>query len=381
MKNTVRIINLEGELGEKFGKVWNLNVSSPAEAIRAIDVQRKGFRKHFLDTHNAGMGYDIIIGDQGIKQVEEIGFPAPIRDDFTFIPIPAGSKQQQSGGFYFVAGLLLFAASGGFSALGSMGAVGAEAGFAAQFGAANMGLFGGGGSYFFAMAGAALMAGGVSMMLAPSITEDDTNEEQSYLFDGPVNTAKQGVPVPLLYGRMIVGGATVSASVSSDVQEGRGVKVPRTTVRSGTQPATNPVTGEPSPKPEPGNPSCFIKGTMVKMADDTEKEISLIKLNDYTKGGRVEAIMQGLPQIIYDYKGVKVSGTHWVNEEGQFIEVENSKYGILTDQIERVYTLITSEHRIFINDIEFADYLQVSDKEWAPYYELVKDKLNKEIRV
>ena len=381
MKNTVRRINLEGELGEKFGKVWNLNVSSPAEAIRAIDVQRKGFRKHFLDTHNAGMGYDIIIGDQGIKQAEEIGFPAPIRDDFTFIPIPAGSKQQQSGGFYFVAGLLLFAASGGFSALGSMGAVGAEAGFAAQFGAANMGLFGGGGSYFFAMAGAALMAGGVSMMLAPSITEDDTNEEQSYLFDGPVNTAKQGVPVPVLYGRMIVGGATVSASVSSDVQEGRGVKVPRTTVRSGTQPATNPVTGEPSPKPEPGNPSCFIKGTMVKMADDTEKEISLIKLNDYTKGGRVEAIMQGLPQIIYDYKGVKVSGTHWVNEEGQFIEVENSKYGILTDQIERVYTLITSEHRIFINDIEFADYLQVSDKEWAPYYELVKDKLNKEIRV
>ncbi len=374
MKNTVRKIRLEGELGEKFGEIWYLNVSTPAEAIRAIDTQRKGFRQHFLDTHNVGVGYDIIIGDQGIKQAEEIGFPAPIRDDFTFIPIPAGSKQERSGGFYFAVGLALFAASGGFSGLATLGGIGFEAGVATAYGGA-------GGSYFFAMAGAALMAGGVSLMLAPSITEDDTNEEQSYLFDGPVNTAKQGVPVPVLYGRMIVGGATVSASVSSDVQEGRGVKVIRTTVRSGTQPATNPVTGEPSPKPEPGNPSCFIKGTMVKMADDTEKEISLIKLNDYTKGGRVEAIMQGLPQIIYDYKGVKVSGTHWVNEEGQFIEVENSKYGILTDQIERVYTLITSEHRIFINDIEFADYLQVSDKEWAPYYELVKDKLNKEIRV
>ena len=375
MKNTVRKIRLEGELGEKFGEIWYLNVSTPAEAIRAIDTQRKGFRQHFLDTHNVGVGYDIIIGDQGIKQVEEIGFPAPIRDDFTFIPIPAGSKQERSGGFYFAVGLVLFAASGGFSGLANLGATGGfEAGVAAAYGGA-------GGSYFFAMAGAALMAGGVSMMLAPSITEDDTNEEQSYLFDGPVNTAKQGVPVPVLYGRMIVGGATVSASVSSDVQEGRGVKVPRTTVRTGTQPVTNPVTGEPNPPPEPGNPSCFIKGTMVKMADDTEKEISLIKLNDYTKGGRVEAIMQGLPQIIYDYKGVKVSGTHWVNEEGQFIEVENSKYGILTDQIERVYTLITSEHRIFINNIEFADYLQVSDKEWAPYYELVKDKLNKEIRV
>ncbi len=372
MKNTVRRINLEGELGEKFGKVWNLNVSSPAEAIRAIDVQRKGFRKHFLDTHNAGMGYDIIIGDQGIKQAEEIGFPAPIRDDFTFIPIPAGSKQQQSGGFYFVAGLLLFAASGGFSALGSMGA---EATFASQFGAANMGLFGGGGSYFFAMAGAALMAGGVSMMLAPSITEDDTNEEQSYLFDGPVNTAKQGVPVPILYGRMIVGGATVSASVSSDATAGFGINVART-IGGPHDPRKDPV--DPT---NPGTPvvgGCFIKGTLVQMADGTEKEISLIELNDYTRGGRVESLMQFLPSIIYDYKGVKVSSTHWVKEEGQFIKIENSKYGILTDQIAPVYCLVTSEHRIFINDIEFTDYTVIGSWKEAGIEDVVLAIINKE---
>ena len=371
MKNTVRKINLEGELGEKFGKIWHLNVSTPAEAVRAIDTQRKGFRQHFLNTHDAGMGYDVIIGDQGIKQVEEIVYPAPMRDDFTFVPIPTGSKQQKSGGFYFVLGALLFWASGGFSALGGMAGPGGTT-FAAGFAES--------GSYFFAMAGAALMATGVSMMLAPSIKNDPGNEEQSYLFDGPVNTARQGTPVPLLYGRMIVGGATVSASVSSDSTAGFRINVPRTVNATGTQPATNPVTGEPIVIP-PGTPQCFIKGTMVEMADGTEKEISLIKLNDYTKGGRVEATMQGLPQTIYDYKGVKVSGTHWVNEEGQFIEIENSKYGILTDQIEFVYSLITSENRIFINGIEFADYLQVSDEEWAPYYEIVKDKLNKEIRI
>jgi len=214
MSNTVRTIRLEGELGEKFGEIWKLNVNTPVEAVRAIDSQRKGFRKHFLDTHDAGMGYDIIIGDQGIKQAEEIGYPAPMRDDFTFVPIPTGSKQQQSGGFYLVLGALLFWASGGFSALGSMTA---EAGFAAQFGAGStIGIGGAGGSYFFAMAGAALMATGVSMMLSPSIKNDPGNEEQSYLFDGPINTARQGTPVPLLYGRMIVGGATISASVSSD---------------------------------------------------------------------------------------------------------------------------------------------------------------------
>ena len=367
MKNTVRRINLEGELGEKFGKVWNLNVSSPAEAIRAIDVQRKGFRKHFLDTHNAGMGYDIIIGDQGIKQVEEIGFPAPIRDDFTFIPIPAGSKQERSGSFYFIVGAILFAASGGFTGLQNLAAFGGKA---TTFATAMEG-----GSYFFAMAGAALMAGGVSMMLAPSITEDDTNEEQSYLFDGPVNTAKQGVPVPVLYGRMIVGGATVSASVSSDATAGFGINVART-VAGPHDPKKDPV--DPT---NPGTPvvgGCFIKGTLVQMADGTEKEISLIELNDYTRGGRVESLMQFLPSIIYDYKGVKVSSTHWVKEEGQFIKIENSKYGILTDQIAPVYCLVTSEHRIFINDIEFTDYTVIGSWKEAGIEDVVLAIINKE---
>ena len=368
MKNTVRKIRLEGELGEKFGEIWYLNVSTPAEAIRAIDTQRKGFRQHFLDTHNVGVGYDIIIGDQGIKQVEEIGFPAPIRDDFTFIPIPAGSKQERSGGFYFAVGLALFAASGGFSGLANLGGIGFEAGVATAYGGA-------GGSYFFAMAGAALMAGGVSMMLAPSITEDDTNEEQSYLFDGPVNTAKQGVPVPLLYGRMIVGGATVSASVSSDSTAGFGINVART-VAGPHDPKKDPV--DPT---NPGTPvvgGCFIKGTLVQMADGTEKEISLIELNDYTRGGRVESLMQFLPSIIYDYKGVKVSSTHWVKEEGQFIKIENSKYGILTDQIAPVYCLVTSEHRIFINDIEFTDYTVIGSWKEAGIEDVVLAIINKE---
>ena len=367
MKNTVRKIRLEGELGEKFGEIWYLNVSTPAEAIRAIDTQRKGFRQHFLDTHNVGVGYDIIIGDQGIKQVEEIGFPAPIRDDFTFIPIPAGSKQERSGSFYFIVGAILFAASGGFTGLQNLAAFGGKA---TTFATAMEG-----GSYFFAMAGAALMAGGVSMMLAPSITEDDTNEEQSYLFDGPVNTAKQGVPVPVLYGRMIVGGATVSASVSSDSTAGFGINVART-VAGPHDPRKDPV--DPT---NPGTPvvgGCFIKGTLVQMADGTEKEISLIELNDYTRGGRVESLMQFLPSIIYDYKGVKVSSTHWVKEEGQFIKIENSKYGILTDQIAPVYCLVTSEHRIFINDIEFTDYTVIGSWKEAGIEDVVLAIINKE---
>ena len=37
--------------------------------------------------------------------------------------------------------------------------------------------------------------------------ESPSEAGDSYLFDGPQNNTKQGVPVPLLYGELIVGGA------------------------------------------------------------------------------------------------------------------------------------------------------------------------------
>ena len=394
MENIVRRINLEGELGEKFGKVWHLNVKSPAEAVRAIDAQRKGFKKYFLDTEEKGIGYEVIVGDQGIQQEEGLLYPSPMRDDYTFVPIPQGGKSRAMGMIMMGAIIILSAgaAAGVFGATGLMApgaAVTTAAGgmtstitavegftFMESMAFVAQGAVGSSMTQSALMMGAALMFGGVAALLAPTNDSAAGNEEQSYLFDGAVNSVKQGTPVPILYGRLIVGGATISASIKSNQETSR-VKGTRRQFVYGV--GGGPYFGGGTI--HGGTAGCFIKGTMIEMADGTEKEISLIKLNEYTKGGRVDSTMQFLHQTIYDYKGVKVSGTHWVNEEGQFIEVENSKYGILTDQIELVYSLITSEHRIFINDIEFADYLQVSDEEWEPYYKLVKDNLNKEIRI
>ena len=129
-----------------------------------------------------------------------------------------------------------------------------------------------------------------------------------------------------------------------------------------------------------GGKSCFVKGTMLQMADGTEKEISTVKLGDNTKGGIVEMTMQGLPQTIYNYKGVLVSGSHWVIEDNEFVAVEDSKHGVLTDKVEPVYTLKTSEHRMWINDIEFGDFETGSDDDWEPHFEAVRKKLNEELR-
>ena len=125
---------------------------------------------------------------------------------------------------------------------------------------------------------------------------------------------------------------------------------------------------------------CFVKGTMIQMADGTEKEITTIEVGEETKGGQVQAKMEFLPERIYDYKGVKVSGSHWVIEDNQFIEVENSKHGVLTDRLETVYCFKTSDNRIWIKDIEFGDFETGSDADWEPHFEMVKQKLNKELR-
>ena len=128
-----------------------------------------------------------------------------------------------------------------------------------------------------------------------------------------------------------------------------------------------------------GSGGCFVEGTAIQMADGTTKEITTIQIGEETKGGTVQAKMEFMPQNIYEYKGVLVSGSHWVVEDNQFIEVQDSKHGVLTDRVEPVYTFKTSENRIWIHGIEFGDFETGSDEDWAPYFEQVKQKLNKEL--
>ena len=129
-----------------------------------------------------------------------------------------------------------------------------------------------------------------------------------------------------------------------------------------------------------GRSRCFVKGTMLEMADGTTKEITTITPGMETRGGTVEFVLQGLPVDIWDYKGVKVSGTHWVVEDNQLIAVEDSKHGIKTDMFEPVYSMKTSKQRMWVNGIEFGDFESGTDEDWEPYFEKVRQDLNKKLR-
>jgi hypothetical protein len=102
---------------------------------------------------------------------------------------------------------------------------------------------------------------------------------------------------------------------------------------------------------------CFDPNTFVQMADGSEKKIKEIQLGDQTKGGEVTGVFQfKASDEIHDYKGVTVAGSHYVKENGRFIMVKDSPISVKIDKIPVVYSLDTSGRRIFIKDIEFADY-------------------------
>jgi hypothetical protein len=102
---------------------------------------------------------------------------------------------------------------------------------------------------------------------------------------------------------------------------------------------------------------CFDPKTPIQMADGSTKKIKNIQLGDNTKGGEVTGVFQfKASDEIHDYKGVTVAGSHYVKENGRFIMVKDSPLSVKIDKIPVVYSLDTTGRRIFINDIEFADY-------------------------
>ena len=125
--------------------------------------------------------------------------------------------------------------------------------------------------------------------------------------------------------------------------------------------------------------NCFVAGTMVEMADGTTKAIETIDIGEETRGGVVISTMKNLPEKIWDYKVVKVSGSHYVMEDGQFVTVGNSKHGVETENYEVVYNLIVSKYRIFIEGIEFGAYY-TQDPETYADWEGGMARLNAELK-
>tara|TARA_B100000085_G_C18546099_1_gene513939 strand:- start:1247 stop:2035 length:789 start_codon:yes stop_codon:yes gene_type:complete len=206
-------IILEGQLGKEFGEEWNLNVNSPAEALQAIMTQRPGMRKFLIDSEGI-QGYEVFIDDEPLDIQEELLIHNPGEGRYTFVPVIGGSK---SSTLMMILGVTLVVMTGGFGAAGMSTFMGQTMATNAAGAAVGMGTAGATATTFgtaMSYLGTGLMLGGAAMMLAPDVPDGNQSEKaENYLFSGPVNTVKQGEPIPLVYGRAIVGSKTISASV------------------------------------------------------------------------------------------------------------------------------------------------------------------------
>lgn len=203
MSEKLREVRLYGRLGARFGRLHRLAVSSTAEAIRALCVLVPGFERALADSEVHGVRYACFIGKRNIGE-GEMRHPVgsePIR----IAPIMAGAKQgglfQTILGAVLIVAAVYFAPAMGFAALGTQGAIAAP---------------------MMLSMGVAMAMGGVVQMLSPQqkglSAADGPENGASYNFNGPVNTSAQGNPVPLLYGRMIVGSSVISAGIYAEDQ-------------------------------------------------------------------------------------------------------------------------------------------------------------------
>ena len=193
----MKTIMLYGPIGARFGRVHRYSVSSPAEAIKALSATLEGFKQAFID----GGHYRILVGGKESVNIDESAYPTSGRETIRVIPVVAGAE----GLGKVVLGGALIMASGGLAA-GLGGAFG--------FSTATTAIL----ASSISSIGVSLAIGGVSQMLfSPQLNDSSAERPEnkpSFIFNGAVNTTRQGNPVPVCYGRIIVGSQIISAGLT-----------------------------------------------------------------------------------------------------------------------------------------------------------------------
>ncbi len=190
MNEVMARIELGGVLGKTFGKVHHRLIGNTLEASKALAATIKGFKQYMISSQRRGLTYSVFRGDKNLG-LDDLGFPVN-GEVIKIIPVIIGSKK--AGLLQTVLGAVLVA-------------VGAVVNW----------YTGGVAGTPFMQAGAAMIVGGIVQMLSPQpaglASKQDADNKASYAFGGVTNTAAQGNPVPLGYGRRRIGGAIVSAGI------------------------------------------------------------------------------------------------------------------------------------------------------------------------
>ena len=214
----MKVVKVYGALRELLGRTrFEFVADTPAQAMRALLVNFPELQQWLIDSEKNGVAYRVTVGKQKIHNDDVSGLFSPWseREVFSITPVLMGAGRG-------VGAILLGAVFIGLSFV-TFGSSAAFAGGAAgKAGIGLLGLYKAGavGSAALGAIGAGLVLTGVAQMLSPvpkppGLAEAPTQLE-SNSFSGVVNTSRQGVPVPIAYGRVFVGSAVISAGLDVD---------------------------------------------------------------------------------------------------------------------------------------------------------------------
>ena len=200
----MQTVYLNGSIS-KFGDVWHTDCDNIRDIFKLIECHTSGFRQHLVDAGDANVGYEIQRGSEFLESENELLLSLK-DEDIIITEVPSGSK---SGGAKILAAIAIIAVA--FMVPGGLNLISTTA--TSTTGAASTTYAVTAGALGTALVGVAtnLALTGISQLLAPG-PETDQGTAESYLFNGPTNNITQGLPVPVAYGELIVGGAPISFS-------------------------------------------------------------------------------------------------------------------------------------------------------------------------
>ncbi len=204
----VRIF-LHGDLGRQMKRnEWNLDVRSVSEGIHAINsISKNRLYKYFYEKNKGQAQYQILINkrefytekpltETNLEDIANSELVMNLRNlkSIDIVPVISGARDIIS----IVLGVVLIAVGVIFSSvLGPLSAA-------------------------LIIGGIGLIAAGVINLLSKPPKFEDFREidgqtgRNSYLFNGPQNTTKEGGNVPVGYGQLVVGSQVISASYVID---------------------------------------------------------------------------------------------------------------------------------------------------------------------
>lgn len=186
----LRRIKLYGKLAKFIGhRVLEADVSSAAEAVRFLLANWPELEQHMADQH-----YRVSIGTYALDK-DELHDPAG-QQEISIAPVIAGAGT--------VGRIILGAVLIGLSFIPGLQAA-AIFGSKLTVGAALLSLGGG------------LVLGGLAQLLTPvpTVQQSDQDPRKTYNFSGIQQTSRQGTPVPVVYGKTLVGSIVISAGVDT----------------------------------------------------------------------------------------------------------------------------------------------------------------------